>query len=315
MIHAAAELCKRTGASRFAAFTPIEGHMKYVKPDRIVLKGHPELNERWVQDRLAEDPGLLGLGDLILKDKERNHPQAGRLDLLFQDPDSDRRYEVEVQLGRSDESHIIRTIEYWDIERKRYPQYDHVAVIVAEEITARFLNVIGLFNGHIPLIAIQMQALGFDDRVSLAFSTVLGEMRLGTDEDDEPPETTDRAYWDAKAGRQTMEVLDSVVAIVRDIDPSFGPKYNKWYVGLARNGQPLNFIVFRPKSQWVRVEIKLDRSEAIQNRLEEAGIDLMEYSNREGRYKLRLSKGDAQKHDALLRELFQSSFNAFTEHG
>lgn len=130
--------------------------MRYVKPDRIILKGHPELTERWVQDRLAEDPALLGLGELILKDKERIHPQAGRLDLLFQDPDSDRRYEVEIQLGRTDESHIIRTIEYWDIERKRYPQYDHVAVIVAEEIAARFLNVISLFNGYIPLIAIQM---------------------------------------------------------------------------------------------------------------------------------------------------------------
>src|SRR5437762_1711391 len=235
--------------------------MRYVKPDRIVLKGHPELSERWVQDRLAEDPALLGLGELILKDKERVHPQAGRLDLLFQDPDSDRRYEVEIQLGRTDESHIIRTIEYWDIERKRYPQYDHVAVIVAEEIAARFLNVIGLFNGHIPLIAIQMQALGFGDQISLAFSTVLGEMRLGTEEEDEPPEPSDRAYWDAKAGRQTMEVMDSVVTLVKTIDPAFGPKYNKWYVGLARNNQPLNFIVFKPKSQWVRVEVKLDKSD------------------------------------------------------
>jgi hypothetical protein len=52
------------------------------------------------------------LGDLILKDKERVHPKAGRLDLLLQDPDSGRRYEVEIQLGIVDESHIIRTIEY-----------------------------------------------------------------------------------------------------------------------------------------------------------------------------------------------------------
>jgi hypothetical protein len=85
--------------------------MRYVKPERIVMKGHPELTERWVQDRLAEDPALLGLGELILKDKERIHPQAGRLDLLFQEPDGDRRYEVELQLGRTDESHIVRTIE------------------------------------------------------------------------------------------------------------------------------------------------------------------------------------------------------------
>ena len=131
--------------------------LKYTKPERIILKGHQELNERWVQERIAEDPSLLGLGDLILKDKERIHPQGGRLDILCQDAESNRRYEIEIQLGKSDESHIIRTIEYWDIERKRYPQYEHTAVLVAEEITGRFLNVISLFNGFIPLVAIQMQ--------------------------------------------------------------------------------------------------------------------------------------------------------------
>jgi len=54
------------------------------------------------------------LGDLIVKDKERIQPGAGRLDLLLQDPDTNLRYEVEIQLGKTDESHIIRTIEYWD---------------------------------------------------------------------------------------------------------------------------------------------------------------------------------------------------------
>ena len=132
-----------------------------------------------MQERIAEDPSLLGLGDLILKDKERIHPQGGRLDILCQDAESNRRYEIEIQLGKSNESHIIRTIEYWDIERKRYPQYEHTAVLVAEEITSRFLNVISLFNGFIPLVAIQMQALRFGDQVSLVFTTVLNEMRLG----------------------------------------------------------------------------------------------------------------------------------------
>lgn len=97
--------------------------LKYVKPEKIYLKSHPELDERWVQERIAEDPSLLGLGNLVLKDKERIQPRAGRLDLLLQDQDSGKRWEVEVQLGKTDEAHIIRTIEYWDIERKRYPQY------------------------------------------------------------------------------------------------------------------------------------------------------------------------------------------------
>ncbi len=133
--------------------------LTYAKYLPVSLKDHPELSETWVQDRIAEDPSIMGLGDLILKDRERVQPRAGRLDLLRQDSDLGHRYEVEIQLGKTDESHIIRTLEYWDIERKRYPQYEHTAVIVAEDITGRFLNVISLFNGFIPLVAIQMNAI------------------------------------------------------------------------------------------------------------------------------------------------------------
>src|SRR3989475_4260729 len=147
--------------------------MKYEKLTKLSIRTHPELNERWVQERIANDPAILGLGDVILKDKERLQTGAGRLDLLLQEADASRRYEVEIQLGKSDESHIIRTIEYWDIERKRYPQYDHTAVIVAEEITSRFLNVISLFNGTIPLMAVQMSAVQLGEAVSLVFTTVL----------------------------------------------------------------------------------------------------------------------------------------------
>jgi len=129
-----------------------------------------------VQDRIAGDPSILGLGDVGLKDKERIQPHAGRLDLLFQDTDSNRRYEVEIQLGSTDESHIIRTIEYWDIERKRYPQYEHTAIIVAEDITSRFLNVISLFNGMIPLVAIQMSALKLGEKIGLVFTTVIDQI-------------------------------------------------------------------------------------------------------------------------------------------
>jgi len=133
--------------------------MQHINLKTISLKKHPILTERWLQDVIAEDPSILGIGEVVLKDKERMHPGAGRLDLLLQDADGHGRYEVEIQLGATDESHLIRTIEYWDIERRKYPQYDHTAVIIAEQITSRFLNVISLFNGFIPLMAIQVAAI------------------------------------------------------------------------------------------------------------------------------------------------------------
>ena len=105
--------------------------LKYISHEKISLKNHPDFNERWGQDRIAEQPSIIGLGDIILKDYERIQPHAGRLDLLLQNIESKQRYEVELQLGKLDESHIIRAIEYWDLERKRYPQYDHCAVIIA----------------------------------------------------------------------------------------------------------------------------------------------------------------------------------------
>ena len=176
----------------------------YIKTKKTSIASHPELNERWVQDRIAEDPTILGLGEVILKDKERIQPKAGRLDFLLREAETTRRYEVEVQLGKTDASHIIRTIEYWDIERKRYPQYDHCAVIIAEDITSRFLNVIGLFNGAIPLIAIQMNALIINDQITLTFTKVIDELQLGFEEDDVDIQPADRAYWESKATKETL---------------------------------------------------------------------------------------------------------------
>lgn len=278
--------------------------MDYAKFEKITIKNHHELNERWVQDRIAEGPAILGLGDVILKDKERIQPRAGRLDLLLQDVESSRRYEVEIQLGSTDESHIIRTIEYWDIERKRYPQYDHTAVIIAEDITSRFLNVISLFNGTIPLMAIQMNALKHDEKVGLVFTTVLDQMPLGlVDEDEEVQEVTDRAYWENRGSKKTVAMADQLLEIARQLEPSLELKYNKFYIGLAKHGQPSNCVIFRPKKGFIRFEPRLKNSQDTQEKLESAGLDVMDYDSRWGRYRIRLIPGDIEKHREVLTQL------------
>lgn len=283
--------------------------LTYQKPEKISIKDHPEFNEKWVQERIAEDPSILGLGDLILKDKERLQPKAGRLDLLLQDAESNRRYEVEIQLGQTDESHIIRTIEYWDIERKRYPQYDHTAVICAENITGRFLNVISLFNGFIPLVAIQINAVKVGPHVSLVCTTVLDELTLGlSDEDEEVQEVTDRSYWEQRGTKETVGMADNLLKIIKGFDPKLELKYNKFYIGLAKDEQPNNFAIFRPQKNGLRLEIRLPRSEEIESRLEKIGLDVMDYDKKWGRYRIRLSKEDIQKQSELLTELLNSAY-------
>lgn len=278
---------------------------KYLKPERINLRNHPEFNEKWVQELIADDPSILGLGDLVLRDKERIQPRAGRLDLLLQDRDTQRRYEMEIQLGATDESHIIRTIEYWDIERKRYPQYDHCAVIVAEDITSRFLNVISLFNGSIPLIAIQMQAIMVGDHVTLVFTTVMDELTRGLVNEDEDAEAapTDRAYWEKRATKQTLAMTDQMLEIIHEFDPSLNLKYNKFYIGLEKGGQPYNFVSFKPRKNQLNFELKLPQDPKTDELLENSELDTLEYNKRWGIYRLRLTKEDLKNQAELLKEL------------
>src|SRR3989338_6982316 len=277
--------------------------MSIVHLEKIGLSGN--VTEKMIEDEIIKNPSILGLGDLVLIERQRIQPTSGRLDLLLQDPDTQRRYEVEIQLGRTDESHIIRTIEYWDTERKRYPQYDHCAVIDAEEITTRFHNVIGLFNGSIPIIAIQMNAYKFGDDIGLVFTTVLDELALGSvDEDEEVREVTDRSYWVDRGTEETVKMADKLLAVINEFSGGgYELKYNKFYIGLAKNGQPNNFAVFRPRKSSLNLEIRLPYSDEVQGKITENDLDDIGYMKRWGVYRLRLNEDDLKNKKELLKEL------------
>lgn len=282
----------------------------YTRPKRISLKNHPVYSENWVQDIIAQDPKILGLGDFVLRDRERRQTKAGRLDLLLQDPDSYKRYEVELQLGATDEAHIIRCIEYWDIERKRYPQYEHCAVLVAEDITSRFLNVVSLFNGAVPLIAIQVQTFEVGEHVTLVFTKVLDEMQRGLVDEDEDAISapTDRAYWENEKGTpKTVALMDRLFELVKEADPEVQLKYNKFYVGLTKDGRADNYAQFRPQKTSVMFEIRLPRTDETDSLLEEAGIETLEYSARWARYRIRVTEKDFKMHTELFKRLIDDA--------
>jgi hypothetical protein len=282
-------------------------NLTYVKHEKIPLKSHPLFNEAWLRDRIAEDSSILGLGDLDVRAVERPQPGAGRLDLLLVDPEAGKRYEVELMLGAVDESHIIRTIEYWDIERKRYPNYEHTAVLVAEIITARFLNVISLFNSAIPLIAIQLNALRVGDNIVLNFVKVLDEVIPGED-DEAGGETVDRADWETKGSKESVAVADACLAIIRDIDGRLNLKFNKHYIGLADQYRPNDSVTFVAKRQFLRVQARLDDQETWKDRLGEAGLIVLPGVSQRERLYFRLNNREAEQHRGLLKELFEACY-------
>lgn len=288
-----------------------------MKLETVNLERSADLSEQWVQDQIAADPTILGLGDLVLRDRERRQITNGRLDLLLQDPETLKRFEVEIQLGATDESHIIRTIEYWDIERKRYPQYEHAAVIVAEDITSRFLNVIQLFNGHIPIIALKLTVYRVGNEYALTFVKVLDEMTFGLVDDDEPvTEPTDRSYWESNRGsKETLQIADELLVLVREIEPTATLKYNKYYVGLDVDGSAKNFLRFIPRKGHLIVGIRLAKSQEFDDLIDNAEIETLTYVPRWREYRLRVDKNLGDKELGALRMLMQKAQEAYGKSG
>ena len=276
--------------------------MKLVPLERISLKSHPQINEAWLQDQIAENPSILGLGDLELHDRERRQTSGGRLDLFLQN--DDQRYEVELQLGATDESHIIRTIEYWDIERKRFPQYQHIAVIVAEEITSRFFNVISLFNGAIPIIAMQVAGYQQPDGISLVFTKILEQRNFGLIEEanEGSSEMTDRSYWINKVGEASMVLADKMFKLILGSENSSDFYFTKFYIGILLNGQRSMVVTVRPRVNFIIVGVRTTEQEEWTERFEQQEPNYWDYNLTRGSYRFRFHSFDALKQATVFQE-------------
>jgi len=116
-----------------------------------------------------------------------------------------------------------------------------------------------------------------------------------------------RAFWEERSTRETLAIVDELVQFIKAIDHQLEPKYNKHFIGLARNGKPDNFVVFQPRKQWLRLGLALSQSDDATKMLEEAGVKA-EYDPRWRRYVITLEPGDVQKHRATLQEALKRAF-------
>lgn len=224
------------------------------------------LNEYWLQDKIFENPASLGLGDnLIPIQREKKQSSGGRLDILLQDPDDNNAlYEVEVMLGETDESHIIRTLEYWDLERKRFPQRQHYAVLIAEHVTRRFYNVVQLLSFNFPLIAIEAQLLEVCGKHALNFVKVMDvyqEQGLDVSE-----EVVDEKHWKKNA----HWVLSAAIALMQRLSGSVSNmklNYTKSYISIMYSNSNL-FYIYKRAEPNIRLEIGV-RDEEKQKEVEQ----------------------------------------------
>ncbi len=203
------------------------------------------LNEAWLQEQIWENPACIGLGDIEAVSKERAVSSGGFLDILLKNPMSDAMYEVEVMLGATDPSHIIRTIEYWDLIKRKWPQRQHFAVLIAEQITKRFFNVIQILSGSVPLIAIQVNIIKSPSGQSLHFTKILDVYEESDDGGSSDGGNYDEAYWKNKSN-ETLDAAKKLLEITFPIYENIRLNYSKGYIGILRNGY--NQLVVRKRS-------------------------------------------------------------------
>ena len=234
----------------------------YVKTKPISLRDARK-DETWLQRKIEEDPSILGLGNLVHVQSQRMQHTGGRIDLLLEDSKEDIRYEVEIMLGPVDESHIIRTIEYWDLEHRgdRDRRHDHKAVIVAEEFNQRFFNVITLLNKVVPMIAVKLSTFCVKSQLCLNFVKVLDITEEHSNEQNEP---TTRKDWEDSSNEVSMQIMDKMIALMPRAGGNVRVKYNQSHVAIGSAGGT-NFCWFHPRrsprihlSIWVGEEKERD---------------------------------------------------------
>ena len=125
--------------------------------------------EQSLAERINADPTVLGLGDLDLK---RASWRSRQISLLLESPAESVLFVVELQLGPTDDRHVIRVVERWLTERKRQRFSRCSAVLVAEEIAPRYVNILKLISRAVPLLALEMEPSEGTEGTPLRFRPV-----------------------------------------------------------------------------------------------------------------------------------------------
>ncbi len=151
-----------------------------------------------------------------------------------------------------------------------------------------------------------MNAYSFDGQVGIVFTKVLDEMPLGlVDEDEEIKELTDRSFWVKRSTDNSVRMVDEILEIINSFTPGYSLKYNKFYIGLAKNGKANNFVLFKPRKKYVRMLIHYPRSQEMDELINENDLDDLGYESRGGRYRIQLKQGDIKKYREVLLTLFK----------
>jgi hypothetical protein len=104
-------------------------------------------------------------------------------------------------------------------------------------------------------------------------------------------------------------MVDELLRVVHEFDAGLELKYNKFYIGMAKDGQaPQNFVIFRPRRNILTLSIRLKQTGEVESKLEESGLGGFDYDKREGAYRIRLGIEELKSRGDVLRQLIGMAY-------
>jgi hypothetical protein len=100
-------------------------------------------------------------------------------------------------------------------------------------------------------------------------------------------------------------MADKLLVLVNAQGPGLPLKYNKYYIGLQRDGVPDNFVSFTPRKKYLIWELRIDRTDELDARIEESGLTVMPYDKQWKKYRIQLLPADLKDNEPLLTELIR----------
>ena len=121
----------------------------------------------------------------------------------------------------------------------------------------------------------------------------------------------DRKYWETKGSKESVKLADKLIGFIEPFAPGYGLKYNKYYIGLAKDGVSQNFISLVPRKKVMLLHLKHEQTDEIEKILTESDFDILSYDRQWKQYRLRLTDKDIENNKDALITLVKLAFDSY----
>jgi hypothetical protein len=135
---------------------------------------------------------------------------------------------------------------------------------------------------------------------------VLDRITYESDEDEQIL-VTDRNYWEKRSTPKMLKQVDSIFESMQEIIQGFELNYNKFYIGMSKDGVSKNFLMFRPKKNYIYIIFRGAENPDLIQEVEETGLEIS-FNPRFKEYRLRINNlNEYKQHKELIDSLIKGS--------